>query len=94
MNSTRFLRLVQEANQTNSTIVMGKLKGIRKNHRGRRFNRKLNSLPYYKLSSYIKYKAESLGIPVITVNEAYTSQACSICGGRGVTHNGLFKCCP
>jgi transposase len=70
------------------------LKGIRKNgnSKGRRFNRKLNSFPYHKLSRYIKYKANWLGISVITVSEAYTSQTCSICGGRGERHNGLFKC--
>ena len=86
--------IVQEANQTNSAIVIGELKGVRKNgnSRRRRFNRKLNSFPYYKLSSYIKYKAEWLGVPVLKVSEAYTSQTCSICGGRGMRHNGLFEC--
>lgn len=28
----------------------------------------------------------------MTVSEAYTSQTCSICGGKGVRRNGLFKC--
>ena len=86
--------IVQEANRSNSAIVLGKLKDMRKNgnSKGRRFNRKLNNFPYRKLSSYVKYKAGWLGIPVITVSEAYTSQTCSICGGRGVRHNGLFKC--
>jgi len=84
--------IVLEAKETKSTIILGKLKGIRKNHRGRKGNRKLNSFPFYKLSKYIRYKAEWLAIPVITVSEAYTSQTCSICGERGVRHNGLFKC--
>jgi IS605 OrfB family transposase len=86
--------IVQEACETNSAIAIGKLRGLRKkgNGKGRRFNRKLNSFPYHKLSSYIKYKAEWLGIPVITVSEAYTSKTCSICGGKGIRHNGLFKC--
>ncbi|MEM2896087.1 MAG: transposase [Candidatus Bathyarchaeia archaeon] len=84
--------IVQEANQTNSAIAIGKLKGIRRNGGGRKFNRKLNSFPYYKLSSYIKYKAEWLGIPVLTVSEAYTSQTCSRCGSRGLRARGLFQC--
>jgi len=84
--------IVQEAKETKSTIILGKLKGIRKNNKGRRGNRKLNSFPFYKLSNYIRYKAEWLGIPVVRVSEAYTSQTCSICGGRGERHNGLFKC--
>ncbi|MGQ9469427.1 MAG: RNA-guided endonuclease TnpB family protein [Nitrososphaerales archaeon] len=86
--------IVEEANRTNSTIVIGKLKNIRKNRdgKGRRFKRKLNSFPYYKFGSYIKYEAEWLGIPVLSINEAYTSQICSVCGGKGERHNGLFKC--
>jgi len=87
--------IVQEANRTNLVIAMGKLKGLRKNRngKGRRFNRRLNSFPYYKLSSYIEYKAKWLGIPILILSEAYTSQTCSICGGRGDRRNGLFKCC-
>jgi len=86
--------IVQEAKETNSMIVLGELKGLRKNGngKGRRFRRLLNSFPYHKLSNYIEYKATWLGIPVLKVNEAYTSQTCSICGGRGFRHNGLFKC--
>lgn len=84
--------IVQEARNTNSTIVLGKLKGIRHNRRGRIANRKLNSFPFRRLANYIKYKAQWLSIPVIEVDEAYTSQNCSICGGRGIRYNGLFKC--
>lgn len=84
--------IVKEAKRTNSTIVFGELKGIRRNYKGRKFNRKLNTFPFYKLSKYIKYKAEWLGIPVMKVSEAYTSQTCSICGRKSIRHNGLFKC--
>jgi putative transposase len=84
--------IVQEAVENNSIIVLGKIKGIRKNHKGRRFNRKLNSFPYDKLASFIKYKASWQGIPILKVSEAYTSQTCSICGERGFRRNGLFKC--
>ncbi|MGQ9507737.1 MAG: RNA-guided endonuclease InsQ/TnpB family protein [Candidatus Bathycorpusculaceae bacterium] len=86
--------IVQEANRTNSAIILGKLKGLRKNGegKGRRFRRKLNNFPYNKLASYIQYKAEWLGIPVLKVSEAYTSQTCSICGGIGFRRKGLFKC--
>lgn len=84
--------IVQEAKRTNSVIVLRKLKGMRRNNKGRKFNRKLNSFPHHKLVSYIEYKARWRGIPVLKINEAYTSQTCSICGGRGVRHKGLFKC--
>jgi len=62
--------IVQEAKETNSTIVLGKLKGLRRNRGGRRFNRKLNTFPFRRLSYYIRYKAEWLGIPVLEVSEA------------------------
>jgi putative transposase len=86
--------IVQEAEETNSMIVLGELKGLRKNGngKGRRFRRKLNSFPYHKLSNYIEYKATWLGIPVLKVNEAYTSQICSRCGQKGLRVRGLFTC--
>jgi putative transposase len=84
--------IVQEAVENNSVIVVGKLEGIRRNHRGRTGNRKLNSFPYFKLVSFIKYKANWQGIPVLKINEAYTSQICSRCGQRGLRVRGLFKC--
>jgi putative transposase len=84
--------IVQEALENSSLIVLGNLKGVRQNGRGRRFNRKLNSFPYHKLASFIKYKAQWQGIPVLKVSEAYTSQQCSRCGQKGLRVRGLFKC--
>ena len=55
--------IVNEALENDSMIVLGNLKGIRKNNKGRRFNRKLNNgFPYYRLSQFIEYKAKWLGI--------------------------------
>jgi len=84
--------IVEEAVENNSLIIVGKLKGIRRNHRGRKGNRKLNSFPYYKLVSLIEYKANWQGIPILEINEAYTSQTCSRCGSRGLRVRGLFRC--
>jgi len=83
---------VNWAKETNSLIVFGKLKGIRKQNKGRKFNRKLNSFPYYKLAKYIKYKAIEEEIFVLEAPEAYTSQICHKCGKKGIRKNGLFKC--
>jgi putative transposase len=85
-------RIVEEADKTNSVIVLGDLKGIRANDRGRSFNRRLNSFPFYKLAKFIEYKASWLGIPVIKVNEAYTSQRCHNCEERGLRVGGRFFC--
>ena len=84
--------IVEQAIKTNSLIVFGNLKEIRKQNKGRRFNRKLNSFPYFKLAQYIKYKAEWKGIKVMKISEAYTSQICHRCGEKGIRNNGLFKC--
>jgi putative transposase len=86
-------KIVNQALQTNSLIVLGDLKGIRdRNDKGRKFNRKLASMPFHKLSDFITYKANWAGIQVIKVNEAYTSQTCNRCKELGTRTNGLFKC--
>lgn len=84
--------IVQEAVESNSTIVLGELKGIRRNGGGRRLNRKLNSFPFHKHAFFIEYKARWQGIPVLKVSEAYTSQRCSRCGRKGLRVRGLFQC--
>jgi putative transposase len=73
-------------------IVVGDLEGIRANHKGRPFNRRLNSSPFYRLAKFIEYKAAWLGIPVIKVDEAYTSQRCHYCDGKGLRVGGRFLC--
>lgn len=87
--------IVDEAERTNAIIAIGNPKGIRRNGKGRRFNRKLNSWPFWKLRQYIEYKANWRGIRVVEVNEAYTSKRCWRCGAMGIrsgNHHGLFEC--
>ena len=87
--------IVDEAERTNAIIAIGNPKGIRKNSKGRMFNRKLNSWPFWKLRQYITYKANWRGIQVVEVNEAYTSKLCWRCGAMGIrsgNHHGLFEC--
>ncbi len=87
--------IVDEAERRNAVIAIGNLKGIRKNSRGRRFNRKLNSWAFWKLRQYIEYKANWRGIAVVEVGEARTSQLCWRCGTIGIRsgkHFGLFEC--
>ena len=86
-------KVVSLADSTNSCIVLGDLKGIRKSAKGRRMNRIVSNMPFYKLTKMIEYKAEALGIPVIKVCEAYTSKTCHICGEVGKRKTqGLFFC--
>jgi putative transposase len=85
--------IVDEALENDSTIVLGRLRGIRKNGKGRKFNRKLNNgFPYYILSQFIEYKAKWLGIKVIKVSERNTSKICHKCGHIGLRVGSLFKC--
>lgn len=84
--------IVDSAKETDSMIAFGRLTGIRKNGRGKRFGRKLNSFPYYRLAQYIRYKAEWEGIMVVEVSEAYTSKTCHLCGELGERKAGSFRC--
>lgn len=88
--------IVEEAKRTNAIIVVGKLKGIRRRIKsGRRIRRLINNFPYYRLVQYIKYKADWIGIKVLEVSEAYTSQTCHRCGKRSKTARktqGLYEC--
>jgi len=70
------------------------LNGVRKNNRGRKVNRKVNSMPFYKLKEYIKYKALERGIAVIEVPEFNTSKQCSRCGSMRTERpsQGVFIC--
>ena len=85
--------IVNEALENNSMIVLGNLKGIRRNGKSRRFNRKLNNgFPYYKLSQYIEYKASWEGIKVVKISERNTSKLCHRCGHKGIRIGSSFKC--
>lgn len=85
--------IVSLSHQTNSLIVLGNLKGIRKFAKGKRMNRIVSTMPFYKLTKYIEYKANWLGIRVIKINEKGTSHTCSRCGSEGKRpYQGLFVC--
>lgn len=87
--------IVDLALTSNSAIVVGDLKGIRKSAKGkgRKFNRIVSNMPYYELTQMIEYKANWKGLRVIKVNEAYTSQTCHRCGAKGSRpKQGVFNC--
>ncbi|MBS7628347.1 transposase [Candidatus Bathyarchaeota archaeon] len=84
--------IVKEALENNSIIVVGRLKGIRRQDKGRKLDRKLNGFPYHKLSRFIEYKASWYGIKVIKVSERATSKTCHRCGHKGLRVGSLFKC--
>jgi len=85
-------RIVDHAKRMNAVIVVGDLEGIRDRDKGRGFNRRLGSQPFYVFKQLLTYKANWEGIRVLTVPEAYTSQTCSRCGMRGQRVAGRFSC--
>ena len=87
--------IVEEAVKTSSMIFLGDLKDIRKSAKGKgkRFNRIVSNMPYYKLTQMITYKSAQQGIKVIKIKENYTSKTCSKCNQIGKRlKQGLFKC--
>ncbi|MDK2795450.1 MAG: putative transposase, partial [Archaeoglobaceae archaeon] len=72
--------------------VPGDLKGTRKQDKGRRFNRKLNAFPYYRLSKFTEYKASWEGIAVIKIKENGTSKHRSRHVSNLENHGGRFFC--
>lgn len=87
--------IVSLAVKTKSLIVVGNLKGIRKSVRdkGKRINRIISNIPYYKLTNFIEYKSNQHGIKVIKIKEHNTSKICNKCNTIGIRkYQGLFKC--
>ena len=86
--------IVDEAERHDAVIAIGDLEGVRKNDKGRKVNRKVNSMPFYRLKEYIRYKAFERGILVIEVPEYNTSKQCSRCGSLRTERpsQGLFIC--
>jgi putative transposase len=74
-------QIVETAQGTNRAIALEDLKGIRS---GSTVSKPLRSVlgkwAFYELASFIQYKAQLLGVPVVFVDPKYTSQQCSMCG--------------
>ena len=90
-------QIVEKAEQTDSYIVLGDLKGIRNSakKKGRNFRRIVSNMPYLKLTQFIEYKAKEKGIKVVRISERGSSKTCSKCGYDDKLNRktqGLFKC--
>ena len=75
-------RIVEWIQQFESPLVVFEdLKHMRESiDYGTRMNRRLHSLPFQKLRSFVAYKAAFEGIPSDDIDPAYTSQTCSCTG--------------
>jgi putative transposase len=81
VNHTISRRLVETAERTKRAISLEDLKGIRTRVRARRQQRaQLHSWSFAQLGTFIGYKAQRAGIPVVLVDPRNTSRTCPVCG--------------
>lgn len=73
--------LVETAQRSGRAIGLEDLTHIRTRVKARRGQRaRLHNWSFGQLRSFIAYKAERVGIPVLFVDPRYTSKGCSMCG--------------
>ena len=89
-------KVVDYALKNKLKIVVEKLthirSGAKKGKGSRAGNRLVNSWSFYRLQSFIEYKAKELGIPFEKINPHYTSQECSFCTVIGSRDKENFVC--
>ena len=75
---------VQTAERTGRGIALEDLTGIRGRvvARGGDARNRLSGWSFLQFRSFLSYKAEMAGVPVASVDPAYTSQDCAECGHR------------
>jgi IS605 OrfB family transposase len=59
---------------------------------GKRVRSRLHRWAFRQLQDFVAYKAHGVGISVVYVNPAYTSQTCSVCGAIGKRERHSFSC--
>lgn len=86
-------KVVDYALKSNAGIVLEDLSGIRDTRKqAKSFKYSLHSWSFYQLRRFLEYKAKLLGVPVVKIDPAYTSQQCSRCGLLGNRNKKHFKC--
>lgn len=89
--TSRFISDCQRAKA--DTIVIGNLTHIRDNIKySKKANQKLHQWAFVRISEKIKYKAELVGIKVVSESEEWTSQTCPQCGNRKKPNNRNYHC--
>ncbi|MFG2848175.1 RNA-guided endonuclease InsQ/TnpB family protein [Kitasatospora sp. NPDC048296] len=72
--------LVTTAERTSRGIALEDLTGIRERVKAKHDQRyRLHSWAFAQLGTFVEYKAQRVGVPVVHVNAAYTSRQCSAC---------------
>jgi IS605 OrfB family transposase len=83
VNHTISYRLIQYANNTNQSIALEDLTGIRERTNqqpcSQTERRRSNSWAFYQLRQFLTYKAIKFGVNLVFVDPRYTSQTCHKC---------------
>ncbi|MBC8015111.1 MAG: IS200/IS605 family element transposase accessory protein TnpB [Sporomusaceae bacterium] len=87
-------QLINFAQDNNVLVIrLEKLSGIRQTARTSRKNeRNLHTWSFYRLATFIEYKAVLAGIKVEYVNPKYTSQICPACGEKNKAKDRKYQC--
>jgi putative transposase len=96
VDHTISFRIINQAVQSNSTIAIEDLTGIRERTnqqpRNKTERRRSNSWAFYQLRSFLEYKAIKFGVKVVAVAPQYTSQTCHQCLHIGLRTDKKFGC--
>jgi putative transposase len=89
-------QLVEEAKQSGAAIAFEDLTNIRhslnQKPRNKVERRRTNSWAFYRLRLFTGYQAAIVGVPIVLVSPAYTSQTCHNCLHIGERSNKSFRC--
>ena len=90
-------QLVAKAKDTTRRIALEDLKGIRKKTVVRKAQRSRHtSWSFNQLRSFIEYKSEKMGVPIVYVDPRNTSRTCPSCNNiskKNRRTQAEFKCC-
>ena len=88
--------VVRELATQGTSPILEKLKGLNynvtRNPYVKRKNRKISSLPYRKIQSYIEYKMAWIGYRTHYVSAKNTSKTCPRCGRLSKNNVQVFRC--
>jgi putative transposase len=85
--------VVQDALRLRAGICIEDLAGIRlRTMVSRALRWEHAGWSFYQLRGFLTYKAWLAGVPLLTVDPAWTSQSCSICGCLGIRDRKVFRC--
>ena len=92
-------KMVAKAIDTSSIIALEDLEGIRKRTTVKKSERRKHlSWGFAQLRQFIGYKAAKVGVPVVYIDPAYTSQECHVChhiskSNRPTRDDFVCTCC-